>query len=70
MPGEIAEAMLDGIFCEGCGEFMGEACGYPRRCAGCREPLKPRTKKGRPVTEPPRAHPARAGARPRTGYRR
>lgn len=34
--GEIAEAMLDGELCEGCGVYMGDACGYPRRCRGCR----------------------------------
>lgn len=34
--GEIAEMMLDGILCEGCGEFMGGGTpGYPRRCRGC-----------------------------------
>jgi len=38
--GEIAEMMLDGTMCEGCGEFMnigGEAPGYPQRCAACGE---------------------------------
>lgn len=39
--GEIAEMMLDGTLCEGCGEFMGNTIGYPRRCAGCeRDGLK------------------------------
>lgn len=33
--GEIAEAILDGELCEGCGEWMGGACGYPRRCDAC-----------------------------------
>jgi hypothetical protein len=33
--GEIAEMMLEGILCEGCGEFMGGSSGYPRRCRGC-----------------------------------
>ena len=33
--GEIAEMMLDGTMCEGCGEFLGDALGYPTRCAGC-----------------------------------
>jgi hypothetical protein len=34
--GEYAEMMLEGIVCEGCGEFMGGgAPGYPRRCRGC-----------------------------------
>lgn len=38
--GEIAEMMLDGTMCEGCGEFMdigGEPPGYPVRCAACGE---------------------------------
>lgn len=35
--GEIADMMLNGLMCEGCGEFMEdhEEPGYPRRCAGC-----------------------------------
>lgn len=34
--GEYAEMMLEGIVCEGCGEFMGGGSpGYPRRCRGC-----------------------------------
>lgn len=32
--GEIAEMMLDGTMCEGCGEFLdGESPGYPRYCS-------------------------------------
>lgn len=38
--GEYAEMMLEGIVCEGCGEFMGGgAPGYPRRCRGCQPPI-------------------------------
>lgn len=34
--GEIADLMIDGEICEGCGcELDGEAPGFPRRCAGC-----------------------------------
>ena len=33
--GEIAEAILDGVFCQVCGEYIGEEVGYPRTCAGC-----------------------------------
>ena len=33
--GDIADMMLDGTLCEGCGEWMGEPRGYPVRCAGC-----------------------------------
>lgn len=40
MPGEIAEMMLDGLLCQGCGEFIGdyqsgEGRSYPGFCAGC-----------------------------------
>lgn len=35
--GEIAEMMLDGTLCEGCGEYIGEGgWGIPRYCSpGC-----------------------------------
>ena len=33
--GEIAEMMLDGTLCEGCGEFMGDDVGFPRLCQSC-----------------------------------
>ena len=33
--GEIAEMHLDGTLCERCGEYIGEACGYPRLCGSC-----------------------------------
>lgn len=33
--GEIAEMMLDGTLCEGCGEYIGTDNGFPTRCAGC-----------------------------------
>jgi hypothetical protein len=34
--GEIAEMMLDGTLCEGCGVYLdGEGDGYPRRCEDC-----------------------------------
>lgn len=33
--GEIAEMMLDGTLCEGCGEFIGEPVGHPRMCMSC-----------------------------------
>jgi hypothetical protein len=37
--GEIADMMLDGTMCQGCGEFMCDGAdgpGYPGYCAGCR----------------------------------
>ncbi|XKI14204.1 YhfH family protein [Sporosarcina sp. ANT_H38] len=33
--GEYAEMTLEGEFCEGCGEYIGDGNGYPQRCAGC-----------------------------------
>lgn len=37
--GEIAEMMLDGTLCAGCGEFLSETpAGYPVYCDGCKEP--------------------------------
>lgn len=33
--GEIADMMLEGIMCQGCGEFLGEGDGFPTWCAGC-----------------------------------
>jgi hypothetical protein len=35
--GDIAEMMLDGTLCEGCGVYLaGDAPGHPRRCRDCR----------------------------------
>ena len=32
--GEVADMMLDGTMCEGCGEFLhGEAAGHPNYCS-------------------------------------
>ena len=33
----MAEDILNGVFCEICGEFIGDECGYPRRCDDCKE---------------------------------
>lgn len=33
--GKIAEMMLDGTLCEGCGEYLGDGDGFPQRCDGC-----------------------------------
>jgi hypothetical protein len=36
--GEIAEMMLDGTLCEGCGcALHGHGDGFPRRCKSCRK---------------------------------
>lgn len=40
--GEIADAMLDGDLCEGCGEYMEGGSGFTRRCAGCEPPRSSR----------------------------
>jgi hypothetical protein len=37
--GDIADDILDGIYCEMCGEYLGDACGYPRTCNACSELL-------------------------------
>lgn len=31
--GEIADMMLDGTLCEGCGEYLGEGMGFPDYCS-------------------------------------
>lgn len=37
--GEIADMMLDGTLCEGCGVLLddGGDSGYPRRCSACQK---------------------------------
>lgn len=36
--GEIAEAMVNGLFCEQCGALVdGKEVGYPRLCADCED---------------------------------
>ncbi len=35
--GEIADMMLNGDMCEGCGEYLGDGDGFTVRCAGCQE---------------------------------
>lgn len=44
MMGEIADMMLDGTLCEGCGEYVGAATGYPVRCGACQNEGKPARK--------------------------
>jgi len=38
MPGEAADAAINGLVCQVCGVFMddGEEPGYPRTCDGCK----------------------------------
>lgn len=33
--GEIADLMINGDICEGCGCELGDGDGFPRRCTGC-----------------------------------
>ena len=33
--GDAAEMVLEGILCEECGEYIGDAVGYPRKCDSC-----------------------------------
>ncbi len=50
--GEIADMMLDGTLCEGCGEFMGGTAGYVRRCRAC---AKDAPRHAAPVARPEKA---------------
>ena len=42
--GEIAEDIINGIFCQECGQFIGDEVGYPRSCTDCK-PLTNKTLK-------------------------
>ncbi len=33
--GEMADQIINGDFCEQCGEWMGDGPGYPQTCDGC-----------------------------------
>lgn len=33
--GDIADAILDGDFCESCGQYIGDGDGYPQKCSMC-----------------------------------
>ena len=33
--GDIADMMLDGCLCQGCGVYLGEGDGFPEFCLGC-----------------------------------
>jgi len=43
--GEISDMIIDGILCQECGGYIGEAVGYPRSCNSCK-PKKKNKKKG------------------------
>lgn len=39
--GEIAEAMINGLFCQQCGAYIdGQEPGYPRNCDDCKPKKK------------------------------
>lgn len=42
--GEIADAFLNGDYCEGCGEYLGEGEGWVRLCADCQSKEDKETK--------------------------
>lgn len=33
--GDTADLMIEGVLCECCGEYIGDAVGYPRKCSDC-----------------------------------
>lgn len=41
--GEMADYMLNGDDCEGCGEYLGSGDGFSRKCASCSAPKKKTT---------------------------
>lgn len=46
--GEIADAMINGFYCEECGAFIdGKEPGYPRKCGSCQPRKRRKTKKPR-----------------------
>lgn len=50
----MAEDILEGIFCEECGEFIGEPVGYPRKCSGCKPKHRKQKSKKKGKSEQPR----------------
>ncbi len=34
--GDVADMMLDGTLCEGCGVYLGSTAGVPMRCRDCK----------------------------------
>lgn len=33
--GDIADMIIEGVLCQGCGEYMGDGNGYPQWCRAC-----------------------------------
>lgn len=47
--GDIADMMLEGVLCQGCGVYLGEGDGFPVFCLSCaheQEPIKSKSHKG------------------------
>lgn len=44
----MAEDIISGIFCQECGQFIGEPIGYPRTCRDCTRMSMPRRRKPKP----------------------
>lgn len=44
----MADDILDGVFCQECGEYLGEATGYPRYCSDC-DPVSVKKYKSKPA---------------------
>lgn len=38
--GDIADDIIDGIYCQHCGDYLGAPTGYPRSCNSCNKPRK------------------------------
>lgn len=38
--GEIADDILDGMYCQHCGDYLGTPSGYPKSCSSCNKPKK------------------------------
>ena len=38
--GDVADMMLEGTLCEGCGVYLGLSTGYPVRCSSCQKDQK------------------------------
>ena len=35
--GDVTDMIMEGILCEGCGDYMGDSVGYPRCCDECQK---------------------------------
>ena len=53
--GDVADMILDGTLCEGCGKVVGGAVGYPRKCRQCEKDFNPVAKK-KPRVRCPMCH--------------